>query len=74
MLVNKGASREDAYKMVQTPAMDVWADSNKNLKDELLKSPEVTKLLNKQEIEEVFDPNKMLKNVDYIFERSVGKE
>jgi len=74
MLVNKGASREDAYKMVQTPAMEVWADSNKNLKDELLKSSDVMKLLNKTEIEEVFDPNKMLKNVDYIFERSVGKE
>lgn len=74
MLVNKGATREDAYKMVQTPAMEVWADSHKNLKDELQKSADVMRLLSKQEIEEVFDPKKMLKNVDYIFERSVGKE
>lgn len=74
MLVNKGATREDSYKMVQTPAMEVWADGSKNLKDELLKSPEVMKLLSKQEIEEVFDPKKMLKNIDYIFERSVGRE
>ena len=71
MLVNKGASREDAYKMVQTPAMEVWADQNKNMKDELLKSSEVMNLLNRNEVEEIFDPNKMLKNVDYIFSRSV---
>ncbi|MBU2494653.1 MAG: adenylosuccinate lyase [Bacteroidetes bacterium] len=74
MLVNKGASREDAYRMVQTPAMDVWADENKNLKDELHKSEEVKKLLSKEEIEEIFDPKKMLKNVDYIFARSVEKD
>ena len=74
LLVNKGATREDAYKMVQTPAMEVWADQNKNLKDELFNSPSVMKLLTKEEIEEVFDPNKMLKNVDYIFGRSVEKE
>ncbi len=70
-LVDKGASREDAYKLVQTPAMDVWADKNKNLKDELLKSPAVTKLLTKEELDEIFNYDKMLKNVDYIFSRSV---
>lgn len=74
MLVNKGATREEAYKMVQTPAMEVWADQNKNMKDELLNSPEVMKLLSKEEIDEIFDPNKMLKNVDYIFSRSVEKD
>ncbi len=70
-LVNKGASREDAYKLVQTPAMDVWADKNKNLKDELLNSKDVTEYLSNDEIKEVFDTDKMLKNVDYIFARSV---
>ncbi len=70
-LVDKGASREDAYKFVQTPAMAVWADKSKNLKDELLKSPEVTKLLSKEELNEIFNYDKMLKNVDYIFSRSV---
>lgn len=73
-LVNKGVTREDAYKMVQTPAMDVWADSNKNLKDELINSSEVLKYLPAEEINEVFDKEKMLKNVDYIFARSVEVE
>jgi adenylosuccinate lyase len=73
-LVNKGVSREDAYKMVQTPAMDVWADESKNLKDELLKSHEIKKYLSGTEIESIFDYDKMLKNVDYIFSRTVEKE
>ncbi|MGE5680288.1 MAG: adenylosuccinate lyase [Bacillota bacterium] len=73
-LVNKGASREEAYKLVQTPAMEVWADKNKNLQDELTKSPEVQKYLTKDEIAEIFNNKSTLKNVDYIFARSVGKE
>ena len=68
-LVNKGITREEAYKLVQAPAMDVWADENKNLKDELLKSNEIKKYLSNEEIEKVFDTKKMLKNVDYIFDR-----
>ncbi len=73
-LVNKGLSREDAYKLVQTPAMDVWADENKNLKDELKKSVEIKKHLSAEEIEDIFESDKMLKNVDYIFSRSVEKD
>ena len=71
MLVNKGITREEAYKLVQTCAMDVWQDKSKNLKDELLANNEVSKLLTKEEVEAVFTNEKMLKNVDYIFARSV---
>jgi len=70
-LINKGITREAAYKFVQTAAMDVWNDKNKNLKDELLKSDEVLKYLNKKEIEEIFNSDRMLSNIDYIFNRSV---
>ena len=70
-LVNKGATREEAYKLVQTPAMDVWADKNKNMKDELLNSAEVKKYLNAEEIEKIFNTQKTLTNIDYIFKRSV---
>ncbi len=73
-LVNKGLSREEAYKLVQTPAMDVWADETKNLKDELKNSKEIKKYLSEKEIEDTFDSGKMLKNVDYIFSRSVEKD
>ena len=70
-LVEKGASREDSYKMVQEPAMRVWADNNLNLKDELIASEEVVRYLSKDDIENIFDNKKMLKNIDYIFARSV---
>jgi adenylosuccinate lyase len=73
-LVDKGISREGAYKLVQTPAMDVWADESKNLKDELLKSEEIKKYLSAEEIENIFDYGKMLKNVDFIFSRTVEKD
>lgn len=73
-LVDKGASREEAYRLIQTPAMEVWADKSKNLKDELLKSQDVLRLLSIEELNEIFNYDKMLKNVDYIFSRSVNVE
>lgn len=73
-LVDKGITRENAYAIVQTHAMDVWADKNKNLQDELVKSSEITKYLSVDEINGIFNANKMLNNVDYIFRRTINKE
>ncbi len=73
-LVTKGLSREDAYKIVQTSAMKVWEDKNLNLKDELLKSDDVKKYLSLAELNEIFENKQMLKNVDFIFNRTVFKE
>jgi adenylosuccinate lyase len=70
-LVEKGLSREDSYKIVQDSAMKVWADQSTNLKDELSASEIVMKHLSKPELDEIFNPDKMLKNLDYIFARSV---
>ena len=70
-LVNKGISREDAYKIVQTSSMDVWADQSKDLHSELSKSAEVKKYLTEEELSEIFNSKKTLKNVDYIFSRSI---
>ncbi len=72
-IVSKGAAREEAYKIVQSSAMNVWADKSKNLKDELLSSQEAKKYLSDEEIKDIFDTDKMLKNVDYIFSRTVEK-
>ncbi|MGK9369505.1 adenylosuccinate lyase [Melioribacter sp. Ez-97] len=73
-LVEKGITREDAYKIVQECSMKVWRDKSTNLKEELLKSTEALKYLSKEEIEEVFNPDKMLANLDYIFARSVESD
>lgn len=73
-LVNKGASREDSYKLVQDCAMAVWNDRGKNMKDELINSEAIRNYLSLEEINLIFDNKKMLKNVDYIFNRTVETE
>ncbi len=73
-LVNKGVSREDSYKFIQDCAMVVWNDQNKNLKDELINSEAIRNYLSIEEINLIFDNKKMLKNVDYIFNRTVEAE
>lgn len=73
-LVTKGISREDAYKLVQDSAMKVWQDQKLNLRDELLKSDEILRLLSESEVDEIFESKNMLKNVDYIFNRTILKD
>ncbi|MCB0751340.1 MAG: adenylosuccinate lyase, partial [Ignavibacteriae bacterium] len=70
-LVEKGATREAAYSMVQTPAMKVWKDKSTNLQAELLASEETKKYLSDEEINQIFNTSEMVKNVDYIFNRSI---
>ncbi len=73
-LINKGVSREDSYKLVQDCAMTVWSDQQKNLKDELNNSEAIRKYLTESEIKFIFDHKKTLKNVDFIFNRTVEKD
>ncbi len=70
-LTEKGMSREDAYKIVQTSAMKVWENKSKNLKDELANSSEVTQYFTQSDLDDLFNPDKLLRNIDYIFKRSV---
>ena len=66
-LVEAGATREDAYKLVQKNAMHVWRNST-DFKSALLKDKDVTKALSKKDIEECFDLQYHLRNVDKTFE------
>jgi adenylosuccinate lyase len=67
-LTAKGLKREDAYRIVQEKAMDVWK-SRTDFKEALKKDSQVTALLSTKDLEEAFDPMKSLKHVDYIFNR-----
>jgi len=67
-LTKKGMKREDAYRMVQEQAMKVWQDG-KDFKSLLLSSSEVMKSLSARELDELFDPKRSLKHIDYIFEQ-----
>ncbi len=72
-LTEKGISREEAYKIVQSSAMEVWVNKDKNLLDELLKSDEARKYLSEEELKQIFNTDNMLKNIDFIFKRTVEK-
>ena len=67
-LTTKGMKREDAYRVVQKDAMDVW-QSKKNFREILNGDPEVTALLSARDLDEAFDATKSLRHVDYIFNR-----
>jgi len=72
-LTQAGASREQAYGLVQRSAMKVWGSGGQLSLMELLKADaEVTALLPADEIEERFDLAYHLKHVDTIFERVFG--
>jgi len=70
-LTQKGMAREHAYRLVQENAMRAWRGEGQ-LFDLLKSNPEVTRLLNSQELEEQFDLGYHLKHVDRIFERVFG--
>src|SRR6476619_6512694 len=70
-LTQKGASREEAYRMVQRNAMPVWRGEGDFL-TRLKADKDVKKLLNDAEIEENFDLGFHLKHVDTIFRRVFG--
>ena len=73
-LTQAGASREDAYAMVQRNAMKVWeSDGQLSLLDLLKADPEVTALLSDEDLAERFDLGHHLKHVDTIFTRVFGE-
>ena len=71
-LTQAGASREDAYKLVQRNAMKVW-EENKDFQLELLSDKEVRSFLTDEDIRENFDLGYHTKNVDVIFQRVFGE-
>jgi adenylosuccinate lyase len=67
-LAEAGATREDAYRWVQTQAMRVW-NEGLEFKPLVLKEPHILKYLGQDKIEEIFDLNYHLKYISAIFER-----
>ena len=70
-LTQKGASREDSYKLVQRNAMKVWRGEGDFLTF-LKKDPDVKKYLSDSELAAQFDLGFHLKHVDTIFKRVFG--
>ena len=62
-LIDKGYTREDAYKIVQAKALE--ALNGANFKDSLLQES----ILSNEEIIECFNSEDYLKNIDNVFAR-----
>lgn len=68
-LVEKGLSREDAYAIVQSSAHTAWNQPNGDFHALIASDPRVTERLSLEEIEDCFDPQQHLKNLDWIYQR-----
>ncbi|AKI97798.1 adenylosuccinate lyase [Kosmotoga pacifica] len=67
-LVEKGLSREDAYKIVQALAEKTWREGV-DFKKVVSNNPEIKKLLSEAELDRLFDASYYLRNIDEIFKR-----
>ncbi len=67
-LVDKGLTREEAYELAQSNAMDAWKKRS-SYQELLIADSRVTELLSEDEIEGIFDYKSFLKEIDYIYQR-----
>jgi len=71
-LTQAGMGREDAYRAVQRNAMAAW-DGKGRFSDRLKHDPEITRFLDPETIDGLFDTAYHLKHVDTIFRRVFGE-
>ena len=67
-LIKKGITREESYALVQRNAMQVW-EEQKDFKTLLKADSEIMNLLSEDEIDDLFDLQKVMKNINKVFER-----
>ena len=69
-LTGKGLSREEAYALVQSQAMQTW-DHGGDFRERVLGDAAIGEVLSKEEIERAFSLDESLRHVDHIFERTL---
>ena len=68
-LMHKGLPRQKAYDIVQKAAMKSWKE-NSDFKENLLKDKQLLRLLNKKDLDGIFDLDYYLRNVNKIFRKA----
>lgn len=68
-LINKGMIREEAYDIVQPKAMESW-ETQTPFRTLVEQDSRITELLDAKELDECFDENHHLNQVDTIFKRA----
>jgi len=67
-LVEKGISREEAYRIIQRNAMKVW-EGGGSLKELVTADAEVMKTLDAKTLVDIFNPENFVRNIGHIFKR-----
>jgi adenylosuccinate lyase len=67
-LVDRELSRDDAYRIVQQAAAAAW-DEGADFRAALGSNPEVQRLLTPEELNELFDPKRFLRNLSGVFDK-----
>jgi adenylosuccinate lyase len=65
-LVDEGLSRDEAYAIVQAAAAKAW-DEGGDFREEIIAS--VGGRLSAEQVQELFDPERSLRNLDGVFDR-----
>jgi len=69
-LVDKGVTREDAYRMVQIRAMEAW-EKGIDFPELAAKDTAISSKFSEGELEKLFDDSAHFRQVDYIFKRAI---
>ena len=67
-LIDKGLSREKAYRIVQKSALKSW-DEDRDFLETLMEDGEVLSYISEEELRALFDPKFFIKEINKIFER-----
>src|SRR5450432_3337612 len=70
-VIEKGMSRDEAYKAVQENAMAAW-ESDSSFRDRVANDPRITKYMDPAALAHTFDLQRQLRYVDAIFDRVFG--
>ena len=71
-LVKHGLTREKAYEIIQSKALQVW-NNNSNFLDELKNDPQIAQYIDNKSLESLFNFNYYTKHVDKIFDKVFNK-
>jgi adenylosuccinate lyase len=71
-LAAAGMSREDAYRLVQSHAMDAWTN-DLNFRTLIEADPEINQRMSSETIAAAFDVRRQLTNIDEVFERVLAE-
>ena len=68
-LIDKGMSRQEAYEVIQRNAMRAWQDGQ-DFRELLQADPRVAAILDKKDLDDLFDYSYYLREIDRIFARA----